>query len=129
MHTALLWTAPELLRSDELFGRGTQKGDVYSFAIIMQEVILRSDPFSMLDRETEGFIIKYVNFGKQCKPSFLSYLNYGIPFNLLNLKLYLCRRIKVRYCIIFSQLMSAIRFDFLCVKFVTEYTIFIFKMT
>ena len=32
----------------------TQKGDVYSFAIVMQEVILRVPPFSMLGKETEG---------------------------------------------------------------------------
>ena len=43
----LLWTAPELLRSDTTanIGRGTQKGDVYSFAIITQEVVLLDTPF------------------------------------------------------------------------------------
>ncbi|KAK3589921.1 hypothetical protein CHS0354_034937 [Potamilus streckersoni] len=42
----LLWTAPEHLREAVLM-RGSEKGDVYSFAIIMQEVILRSHPYSM----------------------------------------------------------------------------------
>ena len=53
MLVELLWTAPEILRSEELIG-GTHKADVYSFAIIMQEVILRSYPFDMLDKSYEG---------------------------------------------------------------------------
>ena len=36
-HQSLLWHAPELLRSSEPVGRGTQKADVFSFAIILQE--------------------------------------------------------------------------------------------
>lgn len=48
-----LWTSPELLRMDCPPPQGTQKGDVYSFGIILQEVALRrggfyleSDPLS-----------------------------------------------------------------------------------
>uniref|UniRef100_A0A4W5RUC8 Guanylate cyclase n=1 Tax=Hucho hucho TaxID=62062 RepID=A0A4W5RUC8_9TELE len=44
-----LWVAPELLRNSKLMKRGTFHGDVYSFAIIMQEVIARCAPFCMLD--------------------------------------------------------------------------------
>ncbi|XP_061403843.1 LOW QUALITY PROTEIN: atrial natriuretic peptide receptor 1-like [Lethenteron reissneri] len=40
-----LWTAPELLRSERPPPQGTQRGDVYSFAIITQEVALRQGPF------------------------------------------------------------------------------------
>lgn len=53
----LLWTAPELLRHAALRKRGTQPGDVYSFGIIMQEVIVRGEPFCMLARSPEGTYI------------------------------------------------------------------------
>ena len=43
---ALLWTAPEILRmGDEAPYYGTPKGDVYSFAIIIQEILYRTMPF------------------------------------------------------------------------------------
>ncbi|KAK2862850.1 hypothetical protein Q5P01_002383 [Channa striata] len=45
----LLWTAPEILRSGHPGLYGTLHGDVYSFAIIMQEVVIRGPPFCMLD--------------------------------------------------------------------------------
>ena len=42
----LLWTAPELLRMKHRRPiSGTQKGDVYGFAIIVQEIIYRALPF------------------------------------------------------------------------------------
>ncbi|XP_055349485.1 atrial natriuretic peptide receptor 1-like [Paramacrobiotus metropolitanus] len=44
--TKLLWRAPELLRQ-AMPPKGTQKGDVYSFAIIIQQIILRSGPFEL----------------------------------------------------------------------------------
>ncbi|OQV12268.1 Atrial natriuretic peptide receptor 1 [Hypsibius exemplaris] len=42
----LLWRAPELLRQ-VMPPSGTQKGDVYSFAVILQQIILRSGPFEL----------------------------------------------------------------------------------
>uniref|UniRef100_A0A8C7T615 Guanylyl cyclase C n=1 Tax=Oncorhynchus mykiss TaxID=8022 RepID=A0A8C7T615_ONCMY len=47
-----LWTAPEHLRKQGI----SQKGDVYSFAIIAQEIILRKNPFF-----TQASIVKVIN--------------------------------------------------------------------
>ena len=44
-YRSLLWTAPELLRMNIRPVYGTQKGDVYSFAIIAQEIAYRAPPF------------------------------------------------------------------------------------
>ncbi|XP_050410859.1 retinal guanylyl cyclase 2-like [Patella vulgata] len=41
----LLWTAPELLRMSKIPKKGSQKGDVYSFSIILQEILLRCLPY------------------------------------------------------------------------------------
>ncbi|XP_047455316.1 atrial natriuretic peptide receptor 1-like isoform X2 [Mugil cephalus] len=59
-----LWMAPELLRMESPPPQGTQRGDVYSFGIILQEVALRrgvfhldGDPLSpkeIVDRVTLG---------------------------------------------------------------------------
>ena len=52
----LLWCAPEHLRDELPLRRGSQKGDVYSFAIIMQEIITRSSPFENLDKYSRHFL-------------------------------------------------------------------------
>lgn len=44
-----LWTAPELLRDENPPPQGTQEGDVYSFSIVMHEVIVREGPFYLGD--------------------------------------------------------------------------------
>uniref|UniRef100_A0A4W6FMN0 Guanylate cyclase n=1 Tax=Lates calcarifer TaxID=8187 RepID=A0A4W6FMN0_LATCA len=58
----LLWTAPEILRSGQAGLHGTLHGDVYSFAIIMQEVVIRGPPFCMLDLSAADIIERL------CKP-------------------------------------------------------------
>ena len=40
-----LWTAPEILRDELNFLEGTPKGDVYAFAIILHEIVMRQGPF------------------------------------------------------------------------------------
>uniref|UniRef100_A0A8C5FS11 Guanylate cyclase n=1 Tax=Gadus morhua TaxID=8049 RepID=A0A8C5FS11_GADMO len=54
----LLWTAPEILRNPNQNKKGTFRGDVYSFSIIMQEVISRCAPFCMLDMPVTGDKVK-----------------------------------------------------------------------
>lgn len=54
---ALLWTAPEHLReqmSETGSSNGSQKGDSYSFAIILQEIINRSAPFDSLSKHSRS---------------------------------------------------------------------------
>nr|CAQ64669.1 guanylate cyclase C type 1 [Anguilla anguilla] len=53
-----LWTAPEHLRKEGI----SQKGDVYSFAIICQEIIQRRSPFytkACSDREEKLYRVQY----------------------------------------------------------------------
>jgi serine/threonine protein kinase len=41
----LLWTAPEILRSTNALSKKTKSTDVYSFGIILQEILCREEPF------------------------------------------------------------------------------------
>ncbi|XP_049331092.1 retinal guanylyl cyclase 1 [Astyanax mexicanus] len=65
----LLWTSPELLRSAKLMKTGTYPGDVYSFSIIMQEVISRSAPFCMLDMPPQEIVDKVRSPPPLCRPT------------------------------------------------------------
>lgn len=54
LNVDLFWTAPEFLRDLSITRKGTCKGDVYSFAIILQEVVVRGPPYCMLGLSAEG---------------------------------------------------------------------------
>eukprot|EP01135_Chromosphaera_perkinsii_P005835 Nk52_evm24s367 gene=Nk52_evmTU24s367 len=65
---ALFWTAPELLEEDEngeIRGcecdYGTIPGDVYSFAVILTELINREDPFYNLGLEPKDVVTGIMN--------------------------------------------------------------------
>ncbi|XP_061525053.1 retinal guanylyl cyclase 2 isoform X3 [Phycodurus eques] len=64
----LLWTAPELLRGPQPGLRGTLPGDVYSFAIITQEVVIRGPPFCTLDLSAAEVIEKLRKPPPLCRP-------------------------------------------------------------
>lgn len=51
-----LWTAPELLRMAVTLPRGTQEGDVYSFAIIVHEISYKAAAFDMDYLTPKGMI-------------------------------------------------------------------------
>uniref|UniRef100_A0A672PM79 Guanylate cyclase n=1 Tax=Sinocyclocheilus grahami TaxID=75366 RepID=A0A672PM79_SINGR len=63
------WTAPEILRNPKLKKKGTYPADIYSFAIIMQEVISRCAPFGMLDMPPEEIIDKVCSPPPLCRPT------------------------------------------------------------
>ncbi|XP_077401031.1 retinal guanylyl cyclase 2 isoform X2 [Vanacampus margaritifer] len=64
----LLWTAPELLRGPQPGLHGTPPADVYSFAIITQEVVIRGPPFCMLDLPAADVIAKLRKPPPLCRP-------------------------------------------------------------
>ncbi|KFP01918.1 Retinal guanylyl cyclase 2, partial [Calypte anna] len=65
----LLWTAPELLRDPNMSRKGTFKGDIYSFAIILQEVVVRGPPYCMSEFSAEEIIKKVKKPPPLCRPN------------------------------------------------------------
>ncbi|CAF0863567.1 unnamed protein product [Brachionus calyciflorus] len=69
----LLWTAPEHL--DHSSHLGSQPGDVYSFGIIMQEIIVEGAPYCMMNFTDEEIINNVKNRTKPlCRPKVLKRL-------------------------------------------------------
>ncbi|XP_046371592.2 atrial natriuretic peptide receptor 1-like [Haliotis rufescens] len=64
-YNRLLWTSPELLRMDKRPARGTQKGDVYSFAIILQEIHLRCGPYYYNDTSPKEIVSRVKEEGTE----------------------------------------------------------------
>uniref|UniRef100_T1ISY6 Guanylate cyclase n=1 Tax=Strigamia maritima TaxID=126957 RepID=T1ISY6_STRMM len=52
----LLWKAPELLRDHSFHSKGTPKGDVYAFGIILHEIVVRNGPFGDTDKTSKEII-------------------------------------------------------------------------
>ncbi|XP_077350432.1 retinal guanylyl cyclase 2 isoform X2 [Festucalex cinctus] len=65
----LFWTAPEFLRDLANSRKGTFKGDVYSFSIILQEVVVRGPPYCMLGLPPEEIIRKVKKPPPMCRPT------------------------------------------------------------
>ncbi|XP_077356302.1 retinal guanylyl cyclase 2-like [Festucalex cinctus] len=62
----LLWTAPELLRNP--VRGGTMAGDVFSFSIIIQEVISRTPPYAMMDMPALEIVERLKEPPPLCRP-------------------------------------------------------------
>uniref|UniRef100_A0A3B5AKQ2 guanylate cyclase n=1 Tax=Stegastes partitus TaxID=144197 RepID=A0A3B5AKQ2_9TELE len=62
----LLWTAPELLRSP--IRGGSFAGDVFSFSIIIQEVISRTLPYAMMDMPAHEIVERLKQPPPLCRP-------------------------------------------------------------
>ncbi len=74
--TKLFWTAPELLDSIDISTPQAQKGDVYSFAIIAQEIFMKDTPYGANDPElSPQDIIELVQTG--CDPPFRPFIPAG----------------------------------------------------
>ncbi|XP_072161271.1 atrial natriuretic peptide receptor 1 isoform X3 [Bemisia tabaci] len=75
-----VWTAPELLRLPNPPPEGTQKGDVYSFAIIVHEIVTRQGPF-YLDETEYPMLVEPRQIVEEVKNG-VSFLRPSVPENL-----------------------------------------------
>ncbi|OAD60806.1 Guanylate cyclase 32E [Eufriesea mexicana] len=66
----LFWKAPELLRNPNAPIKGTQEGDIYSFAIILFEIIGRKGPYGGVNLEPKEIIDRVKRFPEDGEPPF-----------------------------------------------------------
>lgn len=64
------WRAPELLRNPNAPIRGTQEGDIYSFAIILFEIIGRKGPYGGVHLEPKEIIDRVKRYPEEGEPPF-----------------------------------------------------------
>ncbi|XP_078662151.1 atrial natriuretic peptide receptor 1-like [Branchiostoma floridae x Branchiostoma belcheri] len=82
-YASKLWTAPELLRMEVHVPGGTQRGDVYSFGIILQEICVRNGTF-YVETEEEDLSPKDI-IVKLKKEYFRPTITENIPVNVRTL--------------------------------------------
>ncbi|XP_065090662.1 guanylate cyclase 32E [Ochlerotatus camptorhynchus] len=56
-----LWKAPEILRNPNTPSKGTQKGDVYSFGIVLYEIIGRKGPWGDINLNYQEVIARVIS--------------------------------------------------------------------
>lgn len=81
----MLWKAPELLRKPNVYG--SQKGDVYAFAIILYEIIGRRGPFGYTYEPKEIIeLVKKVPVisDEPFRPDLDSIIDIGAPDYVIN---------------------------------------------
>ncbi|KAI4457102.1 guanylyl cyclase [Holotrichia oblita] len=80
-----LYRAPELLRSGLPCSRGTQKGDVYSFGIVLYEILGRTGPWGLTEKTPVEIIVEVKK--EQAVP-------FRPPLEVLDVQDYVIRCIK-----------------------------------
>nr|XP_006821920.1 PREDICTED: speract receptor-like [Saccoglossus kowalevskii] len=76
----LLWRAPEHLREAEnMHPMGSQKGDIYSFSIILQEIYSRSEPYYLNEESHSEIIQKVISLTEPPMRPDLSEVNETAP--------------------------------------------------
>jgi len=82
-----LWTAPELLRMATRPISGTQKADVYSFAIILQEIMFRAEPYFLTTDPPHRMWLSYDTLINSCVV--MTYRVIYVPIQSQNLHVFI----------------------------------------
>ncbi|UYV64172.1 hypothetical protein LAZ67_2006927 [Cordylochernes scorpioides] len=75
----LLWRAPELVRDPNSPPEGTQKGDVYSFGIVLYEILGRRGPYGRPDLTSSEIIKHVMQRDHRFRPSLSQVGSEGLP--------------------------------------------------